>query len=85
MDRRDFIRTTTISGMYAIGTPFIYDSVIILPDETWFNQPMRWGQLTLVENDPGRFDPDFWLSYFKRIHADGATLSAGGIVCLLSY
>lgn len=80
MDRRDFIRTTTISGMYAIGTPFIYDSVIILPDETWFNQPMRWGQLTLVENDPGRFDPDFWLSYFKRIHADGATLSAGGIV-----
>jgi hypothetical protein len=33
-----------------------------------------------VENDPGRFDPDFWLSYFKKIHADGTTLSAGGIV-----
>ena len=41
---------------------------------------MRWAQLTLVENDPGRFDPDFWLSYFKQIHADGTTLSAGGIV-----
>lgn len=41
---------------------------------------MRWAQLTLVENDPGSFDPDFWLSYFKQIHADGATLSAGGIV-----
>jgi len=41
---------------------------------------MRWAQLTLVENDPGRFDPDFWLSYFKRIHADGTTLSAGGVV-----
>jgi hypothetical protein len=47
---------------------------------SWFNRPMRWAQLTLVENDPGRFDPDFWLNYFKRIHADGATLSAGGVV-----
>jgi hypothetical protein len=36
----------------------------------WFERPMRWAQLTLVENDPGRFDPAFWLEYFKRIHAD---------------
>ena len=41
---------------------------------------MRWAQLTLVENDPGRFDPGFWLDYFKRVHADAACLSAGGIV-----
>jgi hypothetical protein len=41
---------------------------------------MRWAQLTLVENDPGNYDPDFWLHYFKKIHADGTTLSAGGIV-----
>jgi hypothetical protein len=41
---------------------------------------MRWAQLTLVENDPGNFDPDFWLGYFKKIHADGTTLSAGGVV-----
>jgi hypothetical protein len=41
---------------------------------------MRWVQLTLVENDPGRFDPEFWLDYFRRLHADAATLSAGGIV-----
>ena len=46
----------------------------------WFDQPMRWVQLTLVENDPGRFDPAFWLDYFRRLHADAATLSAGGIV-----
>ena len=46
----------------------------------WFDGPMRWVQLTLVENDPGRFDPQFWLDYFKRLHADAATLSAGGIV-----
>src|SRR6478609_8387312 len=47
---------------------------------TWFDRPMRWVQLTLVENDPGRFDPRFWLEYFRSLHADAATLSAGGIV-----
>jgi hypothetical protein len=46
----------------------------------WFDRPMRWAQLTLVENDPGRFDPAFWLDYFRRIHADAACLSAGGVV-----
>ena len=46
----------------------------------WFDRPMRWAQLTLVENDPGRFDPEFWLDYFARIRADAACLSAGGIV-----
>jgi hypothetical protein len=46
----------------------------------WFDKPMRWVQLTLVENDPGTFDPQFWLDYFRKLHADAATLSAGGIV-----
>jgi len=41
---------------------------------------MRWAQLTLVENDPGSCDPDFWLDYFRRVHAQGACLSAGGYV-----
>ena len=47
---------------------------------SWFDRPMRWAQLTLVENDPGQFDPDFWLDYFSRTHSDAACLSAGGIV-----
>jgi putative glycosyl hydrolase-like family 6 (GHL6) protein/glycosyl hydrolase family 42 (putative beta-galactosidase) len=46
----------------------------------WFDRPMRWAQLTLVENDPDRYDPQFWLDYFTRIHADAACLSAGGVV-----
>ncbi len=46
----------------------------------WFDRPMRWAQLTLVENDPGQYDPQFWLNYFKRVHADAACLSAGGCV-----
>jgi hypothetical protein len=46
----------------------------------WFDRPMRWAQLTLVENDPGRYDPGFWLDYFRRTHSDAACLSAGGCV-----
>jgi hypothetical protein len=49
-------------------------------DTGWFDRPMRWAQLTLVENDPGRYDPRFWLDYFARMHADAVCLSAGGVV-----
>ena len=48
--------------------------------EGWFDKPMRWVQLAFVEDDPGRYDPGFWLDYFKRIHADAICLSAGGCV-----
>ncbi|MBI2929906.1 MAG: beta-galactosidase trimerization domain-containing protein [Verrucomicrobia bacterium] len=41
---------------------------------------MRWAQLTLVEDDPGKFDVQFWLDYFKRTRSDAVTLSAGGCV-----
>lgn len=46
----------------------------------WYDRPMRWAQLTLVEDDPGNYDPQFWLDYFKRTHSDAACLSAGGCV-----
>ncbi|MFN7922203.1 MAG: alpha-amylase family protein [Bryobacteraceae bacterium] len=48
--------------------------------EDWFDRPMRWSQLTLVEDDPGKFDLAFWLEYFRRIRSDAACLSAGGVV-----
>jgi len=41
---------------------------------------MRWAQLTLAENDPGSYDPGFWLDYFRRTHSDAACLSVGGCV-----
>lgn len=49
-------------------------------DESWYDYPLRWAQLALVENDPGAYDPDFWLEYFRRIKAQGACLSAGGYI-----
>jgi hypothetical protein len=46
----------------------------------WFDRPMRWAQLTLVEDDPGNYDVNFWIDYFRRTHSDAACLSAGGCV-----
>jgi hypothetical protein len=88
LSRRDFLQVT--SGA-SVGAAFLGHGVFEEAVESasaprpadldgWFDRPMRWVQLTLVENDPGRFDPDFWLDYFRRLHADAATLSAGGIV-----
>lgn len=41
---------------------------------------MRWAQLTLVEDDPGKFSVPFWLDYFRKTHSDAVCLSAGGCV-----
>jgi hypothetical protein len=85
MDRRNFIRTATAIGSASVlgnHRALAEFNDIDLPaiEAPWFDRSMRWAQLAFVENDPGHYDPDFWLDYFKRIHADGALLSAGGIV-----
>jgi hypothetical protein len=88
MQRRRFIKTSAVAGMYSLVSPSILantsliqtDGVTGADENPWFTRSMRWAQLAFVENDPGRCDPDFWLDYFKRIHADGVLLSAGGVV-----
>ncbi len=81
MDRRDFLRNTTvIGGALAVGGPSLMANPFTPAAEPWFGRSVRWAQLAFVENDPGRYDPAFWLNYFKKIHADGALLSAGGVV-----
>ena len=75
--RREFLQATAAAGAFATAS---FGPAAAQRDDGWFDRPMRWVQLTLVENDPGRFDPQFWLDYFRRLRADAATLSAGGIV-----
>jgi hypothetical protein len=82
LSRRSFLRTTSAAGaLVALGE---ISSGGAAPSSTaapgWVNRPMRWAQLTLVEDDPGQFDPSFWLDYFRRTHSDGVCLSAGGCV-----
>ena len=71
--RREFLAG---AGAFALARPGA-------AAEPWFGRPMRWAQLTLVENDPGQYDPKFWLDFFRRTHSDAATLSAGG--CIAYY
>ena len=91
ISRREFLHVTAAAGAFgSLGFAPGLDAAAASIDQQsgatatspagWFDRPMRWAQLTLVENDPGRFDPQFWLDYFRRLHADAATLSAGGIV-----
>jgi hypothetical protein len=94
MDRRHFIRNTSVlGGSVALSATPALANILLQPaalpipagllatgDQPWFDRSMRWAQLAFVERDPERYDPDFWLDYFKRIHADGALLSAGGVV-----
>jgi hypothetical protein len=83
--RREFLRAASGSIVIAAAEPRVGAEVPgvgrVVPDSAdWFDRPMRWAQLTLVETDPGRYDPQLWLDYFTRIHADAACLSAGGVV-----
>ncbi len=81
LSRREFLQKAAIAGAAGPLAPF--STVSQTPSAgtiPWFERPMRWAQLTLVENDPGRYDPEFWLDYFRRVHADASCLSAGGCV-----
>jgi hypothetical protein len=81
--RRDFLKTSALAGGAVVLGQTSWrsgaaDSRIAAP--SWVDKPMRWAQLTLVEDDPGKFDPQFWLDYFKRTKSDAVCLSAGGCV-----
>ncbi|HWC15876.1 MAG TPA: alpha-amylase family protein [Terriglobales bacterium] len=83
LSRRRFLqRTAALSAAALMGRVTSADTrpPARRNDEPWFDRPMRWAQLTLVENDPGQYKQTFWLDYFKRVHADAACLSAGGCV-----
>src|SRR5882724_9409210 len=89
--RRDFIKTTALAGAAvtlgemtlrsALGADTSATARAALPfSPSWTDKPMRWAQLTLVEDDPGKFDLPFWLDYFARTHSDAVCLSGGGCV-----
>ena len=73
LSRRDFLQVTG-AGAFASAAPPHQTTATQAPRRRregplrLCDRPMRWVQLTLVENDPGRFDPQFWLDYFRRLH-----------------
>jgi hypothetical protein len=83
--RREFLATAVAGGaVLGLGPVTLGGDLAVSnaagPAPSWIDKPMRWAQLTLAENDPGSFDPQFWLDYFKRTKSDAVCLSAGGVV-----
>ncbi len=82
--RREFLQAGALvatAATFAPGPLWAQASSTLPPASVaWADKPMRWAQLTLVEDDPGKFDPAFWLDYFKQTRSDGVCLSGGGCV-----
>src|SRR5262245_31458108 len=86
--RREFLKQIIVAGAaltadslhFTWAKPEADSTVSINPTPTWVDKPMRWAQLTLVEDDPGKCDVQFWVDYFNRTRSDAVCLSAGGCV-----
>lgn len=73
--RRSFLST---AGTAAVSTAVSPAATKYSTPPNWFDKPMRWAQLVFTEDDPGHYDPGFWLDYFRRTHSDAACLAGGG-------
>ena len=74
--RREVLESAAIvtgSAVFGAAAP-------LAADAGWFDRPMRWAQLNSTEDDVAGMDIDFWMDYFKRIHADALCITAGGVV-----
>jgi hypothetical protein len=88
LTRREFLQSSAVTGAttalthVAPGILWGQAAAIVAaePVPLWASKPMRWAQLTLVEDDPAHFDAGFWIEYFKRTRSEGACLSGGGCV-----
>ena len=83
--RRRFLETSALAGAaVSLGPLPLFAATRTAagarPLPSWVDRPMRWAQLTLVEDEPAKLDVGFWLDYFRRTRSDGACLSAGGCV-----
>ena len=46
----------------------------------WYRRAYRWGQTNITEQDPARYDIDWWRGYWKRTAVQAVIINAGGIV-----
>lgn len=51
-----------------------------LRTQDWHRSATRWSQITLVENDPGNYDPQAWIDIFRSTRSNAACISAGGYI-----
>jgi hypothetical protein len=71
MTRQDFLKAGSTARTAVAFSQFTWPrayaaEVAASPAPSWVDRPMGWAQLTLVEDDPGKIDLQFWLDFFKR-------------------
>src|SRR5687768_2871888 len=79
-DRRGLMKGAAALGAASFLGPFGIPAAMAAETSDWVWHPMRWVQINFTEDDPGRFDPKFWLDFMRRTRTDGVCLGAGGIV-----
>lgn len=77
MNRREFMQASALGTILPESIPAVHT---VPSSQEWYDRPMRWAQIAFVEDDPGNYDPTFWLEYLRRCHVDAVCLSAGGCV-----
>jgi len=80
-----YTAATTAAALFGPTIGSWAKSFVDTPQAGWYDKPMRWAQIGFAEDDPGNYDPQFWLDYFKRLHVEAVTLNAGGAVRVLSH
>ncbi len=76
LSRRDTLKLASLIAMTPLAEAFA-----LPPDAAgWTHDVMRWMQVAFTEDNPVNADPAYWFALFRRAHADGVCLSAGGSV-----
>ncbi len=90
LTRREFLQSTAVASSGA-AVAHVASSLLLgqaaprRPEvPAWATKPMRWTQLTLVEDDPAHFDPASGFDYFKRTRSDGGVPERWRVRGLLS-
>lgn len=78
-DRRTLIKGAATFGV-ASSLPISSGSAqAASPAKGWEWGPMRWVQICATEDDPKRYDKQFWLDFLRKTSTQGVCLSAGGV------
>jgi hypothetical protein len=62
MNRREFLQASANGALVAVTSTEAWAQPEPPEQPGWYDRPMRWAQLAFVEDDPGNYDPKFWLT-----------------------
>ena len=76
--RREFIATSLVIPVSILAKAGRQQHV---PAETpWYRRTYRWGQTNITEEDPARYDTEWWREHWRQTRVQGVIVNAGGIV-----